>query len=78
VITWRDVTANHCTADVRLRGMAVARLHARPERWSIELLDGCIDGPSGSLGQSRRAALQAMAQLLPELDLALQAALRGA
>lgn len=77
MLTWRGVTPTHTTADIRLRGMAIARLHARPDRWSIELLDGCIEGSSGSLGQARRAALEGMAQLLPDLDLALQAALRG-
>ena len=77
MITWRGVTPEHATADVCSRATAVARLHAYPTRWQVEFLGGTLDGPANSTGHAKRAALQALAAALPELDMQLQTALRS-
>jgi hypothetical protein len=77
MIAWRNITAIHATADIRICGCAVARLHARPDRWTVELLDGTVNGAAGSLGHAKRAALEELAKLLPDIELAIQAALRS-
>lgn len=77
MITWRDVTADHVTADVCYRATPMARLHARPTRWQLEFVGGSLEGPANSIGQAKRAALQALAEALPELDMQVQTALRS-
>jgi hypothetical protein len=77
VITWRDVTGDHCTADVSYRATPIARLHARPTRWQVEFVGGTLDGPANSIGHAKRAALQALAEALRALDMDLQMALRS-
>ncbi len=75
MILWRDVSPNHAAANVRVRGFAIARLHAKPNSWQVELMDGSITGPASSLGHAKRAALKALSGLLPDVELAVQAAL---
>lgn len=77
MITWRDVTGDHCTADVSYRATPIARLHARPTRWQVEFVGGTLDGPANSIGHAKRAALQALAEALRALDMDLQMALRS-
>lgn len=74
MITWRSAPGG-ATADVRLRGLCLARLHARKNAWRVQLLDGEIAGPAGSLGHAKRAALDAIAEALPELEIAVRTAL---
>lgn len=77
MITWRDVTGHHCTADVRLGAAAVARLQAYPNHWRIEFIDGFLAGPANSISQAKRAALEALADALPQIALQVQIALRS-
>jgi hypothetical protein len=77
VITWRDVTGEHCTADVSYRATPIARLHARPTRWQLEFVGGTLEGPANSIGHAKRAALQALAEALEHLGDEVQAALRS-
>lgn len=77
MIAWRNVTAIHATADIRICGCAFARLHARPDRWSVELLDGTVNGAAGSVGHAKRAALEGLAKLLPDVEHAVEVALRS-
>lgn len=77
MITWRDVTATHATADVCYRATPIARLHARPTRWQLEFVGGTLEGPANSLGHAKRAALQALAEALGALDMDMQMALRS-
>ena len=76
VIAWHS-TATGYTASVRIGAVTIARLHAHADRWELEHLDGRASGPAGSLGHAKRAALQALAELLPQAEFAVQAALRG-
>jgi hypothetical protein len=77
VITWRDVTGDHLTADVCHRATPIARLHARPTRWQIEFVGGSLEGPANSVGHAKRAALETLATLLPEALHEVQVALRS-
>lgn len=77
MITWRDVTADHVTADVSYRATPIARLHARPTRWQLEFVGGSLEGPANSIGHAKRAALQALAEALPDLEMQVQQALRS-
>jgi hypothetical protein len=77
LITWRDVTADHATADVSYRATPIARLHARPTRWQLEFVGGSLEGPANSIGHAKRAALQALAEALPDLEMQVQQALRS-
>lgn len=74
MITWRDAPTESA-ADVRLRGMAVARLRVKPKRWEIQLMDGTIEGPAGSIGQGKRACLQALAAALDDLQVVVRASI---
>lgn len=77
MITWRDVTGNHCTADVRLGATAVARLHAYPMHWRIEFIEGFLAGPAGSVGHAKRAALEALGEWLGKAAFDVEVALRS-
>jgi hypothetical protein len=77
MISWRDVTGDHCTADVSYRATPIARLHARPTRWHLELVGGSLEGPANSIGHAKRCALQALADALRHVDTDLQTALRS-
>lgn len=77
MITWRDVTGDHLTADVCYRATPIARLHARPVRWQVEFVGGSLEGPANSVGHAKRAALEALAALLPEALHEVQVALRS-
>jgi hypothetical protein len=77
MITWRDVTADHVTADVCYRATPIARLHARPTRWELESVGGSLEGRANSLGHVKRATLQALADALRHLDTDLQMAVRS-
>ena len=77
MITWRDVTADHVTADVCYRATPIVRLHARPTRWQLQFIGGTLEGPANSIGHAKRAALQALAEALPHLDTEVQQALRS-
>jgi hypothetical protein len=77
MIIWRTITGGHDVADVSFRATPIVRLHAYPTRWEIELVGGRIDGPANSIGHAKRAALEALAKLLADLDLAVQTALRS-
>ncbi len=74
MIAWRDV-AGGAKADVRVRGLCLARMHARRDAWRVQLLDGELAGPAGSLGQAKRAALEAFAAAVETLPTDLQLAL---
>jgi len=77
MITWQQTSiAGSYSAAVRLDGICLARLHARAEAWQVEGLDGIKAGPAGSVGHARRAALQALADILPRLEVQVQQALR--
>jgi hypothetical protein len=77
MITWQQTSiAGSYSAAVRLDGICIARLHARADAWQVEGLDGIKAGPAASVGHARRAALQALADILPRLDVQVQQALR--
>lgn len=76
MITWRRTAAGY-TADLRVGIVCIARLHARADRWELQHLDGGTGGPAGSLGDAKRSALQALAELLPRALFEVQAALRS-
>jgi hypothetical protein len=77
VITWRDVTADHVTADVCSRATPIARLHARPTRWQVEFVGGSLEGPANSIGHAKRAALQALGAILGKAAHDVEVALRS-
>lgn len=80
MITWQQTSiAGSYSAAVRLDGICIARLHARADAWQVEGLDGIKAGPAASVGHARRAALQALqalADILPRLEVQVQQALR--
>jgi hypothetical protein len=77
MLIWqRTSIAGSYSAAVRLDGICLARLHARADAWQIESLDGIKAGSAGSVGHARRAALQALADILPRLEVRVQQALR--
>jgi len=77
VIAWRTITGGHDVADVRLGAMTLVRLHARSDRWELEHLDGRESGPANSLGHAKRAALQALGELLGKAAFDVEVALRS-
>jgi hypothetical protein len=74
VIAWRDGPSSS-TADVRVRGLCLARLHARRDAWRVQLLDGELAGVAGSLGHAKVEALRALAEAVQGLPSDLRAAL---
>jgi hypothetical protein len=78
MITWRDTGMKSYCADLRFRGMTIARLEAYPHQWVINLLDGTMVGRAESLGHAKRGCLEELAKLLPDLEHEVQVALRTA
>jgi hypothetical protein len=77
VISWHSTGTGGYTARVTADGFCVVRLHARANAWRIEHLDGEKIGPAASVGHAKRAALQALAELLPKLQVEVEIALRA-
>ena len=75
MITWRSLPGFAATADIRVRGLCIARLHARRDAWRVQLLDGELTGPAGSLGDAKQEALRAFAEAVQDLPSDLRAAL---
>jgi hypothetical protein len=78
VITWHPTgVADACTAHVSVGAVTVARLHARVDRWELEHLGGRESGPANSVPQAKRAALQALRELLATAAFDVDVALRS-
>lgn len=77
MITWHPTGAGGYRASVTVDGIAICTLHAHTDRWQIEDRVGFRGGPATSVPGAKRAALQALAAVLPKLQFAVETALRS-
>lgn len=76
MIDWRT-TVDGYSAALSVGPVYIARLHATPTGWTIEHLEGTTTGGAGSVGQAKRAALQALGALLDKATFEVDVALRS-
>lgn len=76
MITWHPTGTGSYTASLTIGGMTIAVLHARRDAYQIEHLSGVQPGRANSVEHAKRAALEALAELIPRVLLEVQVALR--
>lgn len=76
MITWHP-NAEGYSASLTVGSVTFARLHARHDAWQIEHHSGIKTGQASSVGYAKRAALQALADLLSKAAFEVDVALRS-